>query len=61
MATIDDKDVEMKGHSVTELNAEISASDGKDDGNRDDMEMAYYGKKQQLKVSKHSMMPSTLH
>lgn len=49
MSAIDDKDVEMKGFGVVELNGE-----GTDGGNRDDKEMAYYGKKQQLKVGRSS-------
>lgn len=49
MATIDDKDVEMTGYGVVELNGDVASGEVKD-GNRDDQEMAYYGKKQQLKV-----------
>lgn len=53
MSAIDDKDVEMKG-GVVELNGEVASGDSTDGGNRDDQEMAYYGKKQQLKVSSSS-------
>ncbi|KAF8867268.1 amino acid transporter-like protein [Acephala macrosclerotiorum] len=49
MGAMDDKDVELTGYGVAELNGEETSGDSRGGENRDDQEMAYYGKKQQLK------------
>lgn len=46
---MDDKDVEMTAYGSKELHAE-STNEEAPGSNRDEQEMAYYGKKQQLKV-----------
>jgi hypothetical protein len=55
MADMDDKNLELNAVAVAELSSEgLPAGVGsKEDGNRDDQEMAYYGKQQQLKVRIH--------
>jgi hypothetical protein len=52
---MDDKNLELNTMAVAELSSEgLPAGAGsKEDGNRDDQEMAYYGKQQQLKVRIH--------
>jgi hypothetical protein len=52
---MDDKNLELNTMAVAELSNEgLPAGAGsKEDGNRDDQEMAYYGKQQQLKVRIH--------
>jgi hypothetical protein len=52
---MDDKNLELNTMAVAELSSEgLPAGVGsKEDGNRDDQEMAYYGKQQQLKVRIH--------
>lgn len=51
---MDDKNLEMNSLGVVELpsrsNEEAPSNESKGNTNRDDQEMAYYGKRQQLKV-----------
>jgi len=51
---MDDKTVEMNSFGVVELSDQNEglSPEAKDSSNRDEQEMAYYGKQQQLKVSR---------
>lgn len=49
MTAANDKDVELMG-GTGELKTELAIRNSKEGASRDDSEMAYYGKKQQLKV-----------
>jgi hypothetical protein len=59
---MDDKNLELNTLAVAELSSEGLPAGGasKEDGNRDDQEMAYYGKQQQLKVRIHQVWNEVL-